>query len=131
MSYSESDRVKLRHYVGFGAIFLQADPRLESAISATQSIADGGTRPDASTETYIKSLVTDLDALEARMKTKWTAPEAGTVDEIGVDFARGLATLRFEGRRLCNSLARMLGMRGVRADIFSAAPVIDDEYPFA
>ena len=39
--------------------------------------------------------------------------------------------LRKEGRRLCHGLARMLGMKGVRADVFSSAPVILDDDPFA
>ena len=38
--------------------------------------------------------------------------------------------LRGEGRRLCLQLARMLGMKGVSADMFSAAPVIEDDDPF-
>src|ERR1035438_174575 len=60
MAYSELDRTYIRHFVGYGAIFLQAEPRLENAITATQSITDAiskGSRPDSSTENYLKSLL--------------------------------------------------------------------------
>ena len=57
MAYTETDRTWIRHFGGWGAIFGQADPRLEVAISATQSLADGGTRPDSSGENLIKALI--------------------------------------------------------------------------
>ena len=52
--YSELDRTWIRHFAGFSAIFLQAYPRLEAAITASQSIADGGSRPDSSGENMVK-----------------------------------------------------------------------------
>jgi hypothetical protein len=55
--YSEQDRTLIRRFLGFSAIFLQADSRLEVAIGATQSIADGGARPDSNTENFIKGLI--------------------------------------------------------------------------
>jgi len=160
MAYSETDRSWIRKYVGYGAIFLQAEPRLENAITATQSQADGGVRPDASTENYVKGLiygfaaagtvagvtpgavsttgvsfatpaVDGLLAIEAGLTKQSTFLGAGKVDEVTVDPARESARLRAEGRRLCHSLARMLGMKGVRADIFASSPVIEDDDPFA
>jgi len=55
---------------------------------------------------------------------------AGKQDDATVDTFRGMVQLRIEGRRLANALARMLGMRGVRADVFSqGTPILDDD-PF-
>lgn len=163
MAYSETDRTWIRRYCGFAAIFIQAEPRLENAIQATQSQADGGTRPDSSTENYIKGLIygyagvtsgsagvtpgpTDttgttfntppmrgLLQIEANIANLDVFMGATSADsgEAEVDAARETARLRREGRRLCGQLARMLGMKGVRMDVFSAGEVVLDSDPFA
>lgn len=162
MAYVESDRVWIRRYVGYGAIFQQAEPRLENAVTATQSAADGGSRPDSSTENNILGLVygfaaittgtsgvtpgptsrgatvfntpalPGLIAIEQSIATQSVFLGAGQADtDVTIDPARECARLRKEGRRLCHQLARMLGMKGVRADIFSSSPVITDDDPFA
>ena len=160
MAYSETDRSWIRRYVGYGAIFLQAEPRLENAILATQSVADGGARPDSSTENNIKGLIYGFAAIttgtngvtpgatsttgttfntpairgllqiEAQIAFMDVQQGALQADEAKVDPARETKRLRAEGRRLCHQLARMLGMRGVRADVFSAGEVVVDDDPF-
>ena len=160
MAYSELDKSLIRHFVGYGAIFLQAEPRLDNAIIATQSQADGGGRPDSNTENYIKSLLygsaaqagspvtlgptaqsttfampatVGLLAIEQQCAQLWSIAFVTSADgqDAVIDVARGIAILRKEGRRLCHGLARMLGMRGVRADIFAQSPVIKDDDPFS
>lgn len=159
MAYSELDRTYIRRYIGYGAVYVQSEPRLETAITSTQSIADGGSRPDSSVENYVKGLVYGTAAvvgpavtpggttqnlafsqptvggllgIEQNLQAMWGFTfAAGKLDDSTIDTARGAAQLRKEGRRLCHALARILGMRGVRADIFSASPVISDEDPFA
>lgn len=163
MAYAEVDRTWIRKFVGYGAIFLQAEPRLENAITATQSVADGGGRPDSSTENYVKGIlygfaavtgvagvtpgpasttgvtfatpaVRGLIQIEQMIATQDVFLGAARADggEVEIDPAREVARLRLEGRRLCHQLARMLGMKGVRADVFSAGPTISDEGdPFA
>jgi hypothetical protein len=159
--YSELDRTYIRRWVGFGAIYLQAEPRLESAISATQSIADGGSRPDSSTENFVKSI---LWGSAATTGTSGVTP-GGTTQDIAfampfvrgliqvesniarldafvgaikvdkdateIDSGREVKRLRAEGRRLVHALTRMLGMKGPRADMFSSAPIIRDDDVFA
>lgn len=163
MAYAEVDYVWVRHFVGYGAVWIQAEPRLDNALKATQSVADGGGRPDASTENYIKGLIYGTAAVTGTQ----TGVVPGAVSTTGVVFAtpaaRGLITiestiaqqdvflgamkadggeveidparemkrLRMEGRRLCHALARMLGMKGVRADVFSSSPIILDSDPFS
>jgi hypothetical protein len=163
MSYLEADRAYIRHFVGFGAIYHQNEPRLENAITATQSLADHGTQVDATTENFIKGLlygaaastgvtvgvvpgptsttgvvfatpaIRGLIQIEANIATQDVFLGATKVDsgEAEIDPVREIKRLRSEGRRMAHGLARMLGMRGVRADMFSAAPVILDSDPFA
>lgn len=127
--FTESDRVSIRNYLGFGALWLQADPRLENAITTVQSVADGGTRPDSSTETAIKAVITDLQTIDARLKDLWIQMQAGAVDEVKVNPARGAALLRSEGRRLVHRLARHLDTYP-RSDIYSSATPDPGGYPF-
>jgi hypothetical protein len=160
--YSETDRTWVRRYVGYGSVWVQSEPRLENALTATQSAADGGSRPDSSVENNIKGLIYGIAAVASSQPgiipggltqnlTFNTPPLRGLIQieasialqdtflgtqkadggEIQIDPARETARLRKEGRRLCHQLARMLGMRGVRADVFAASPVIQDEDPFA
>ena len=161
--YAETDRTWIRRYVGYGSIFLQSEPRLENAITATQSIADGGSRPDSSTENNIKGIIYGFAAVTTGTSGVTPGPTSTTGitfntpalrglitienaianqdvflgalkadgGEVEIDPAREMVRLRMEGRRLSHQLARMLGMKGVRADMFSASPVITDSDPFA
>jgi hypothetical protein len=146
VAFNEQDRVFLRTFLGFGGIFHQADPRLENAITSVQSVADGGTRPDSSTENFVKARVygqaavvgppaipalrglLQIEANIATLDVQAGARKAGKVD---LDSFREMIRLRREGRRMAATVAYQLGMRGVRADVFSAAPVITDDDPFA
>lgn len=160
--FSETDRAYIRHFLGYGAIFLQAEPRLENAVTATQSTADGGARPDSTTENWIRATIygstgvagtlpvingtqqsaggstafpvpstVGLLAIETQLSQLWTIAFVTKADnEADVDPFRAMVHLRAEGRRLANSLARMLGMRGVRADVFSPGTPIKDDDPW-
>ena len=162
MAFAETDRVWIRHFLGFSATFVQAEPLLEGAITAVQSTADGGSRADATTENYIKSVVYGQAAVAGTQTGVVIGPTSTTgvtfatpaqrglvqieanianmdaflgamkVDggEVEIDPVRETKRLRSEGRRLCQSLASMLGMRGVRKDMFSMAPIVLDENPF-
>lgn len=163
MAFSETDRTWIRRYCGYPAIWVQAEPRLENAITAIQSEADGGGRPDASTENYVKGLVYGFAAVTSGTAgvtpggtsttgTTFNTPAvrgllqiesaiaqqdvllgADSVDsgEAKVDPVRETKRLRSEGRRLAHQLAKMLGMKGVRADVFSSGEVIKDDDPFS
>ena len=135
MSYAEADRVWIRRYVGYGAIFLQAEPRLENAITAVTGGVSGVAPGPTSTTgaTFNTPSLRGLVQIEATIAQQDALLGASSVDggEAKVDPVRETARLRMEGRRLCHQLARMLGMRGVRADMFSRSPVIKDDDPFA
>jgi hypothetical protein len=129
MAWTEADRVAIRSYLGFADLFLQADPRLESAITSVQSRTDGGTRPDGSAEAHIRRWLAQLARIETRLEEIWEEAEAGKIDELGVDAYRGMALLRSEGRRLVGRLARALATAPV-ADAFAPAPVDPDGSTF-
>ena len=129
MAWTEADRVAIRSYLGFADLFLQADPRLESAIASLQARTDGGTRPDGSAEAQIRRWLAQLARIETRLEEVWEEAEAGKVDELGVDAYRGMALLRSEGRRIVGRLARALATTPV-ADAFAAAPVDPDGSTF-
>src|SRR5579883_917909 len=129
MAWTESDRATVRHYLGFPALFHQAEPRLENALTSIQSEADGGTRPDDSTEKQIRGWLAQLARLEARLEEVWDEAEALKVDELGIDPMRALALLRSEGRRVVGSIARALAT-SLRHDVFSAAEPNPNGQPF-
>jgi len=57
VAFTEQDRTYVRHFVGAGATFTQSVPLVEQAVTAVQSVADGGSRPDSSVENYVKGLI--------------------------------------------------------------------------
>lgn len=124
MAFSESDRVSIRIYLGFGSLYLQADPRLENAITALQSVTDGGTRPTNDAELAAKSIIVELKDVDARIKALRDQQAATeVVGELKLDSAREQARLCQEGRRYVHRLARMLDTFP-RADAFGPAPIL-------
>lgn len=147
MAYSELDRVYVRKFLGFSAIFLQGDPRLENALNATQSIADNGVRPDSNTENAIKALLygqasqagtNGVTLGPAAQNTTFQVPaRPGLVNiknaldglipisfvlfadqkEIEIDPARGASILRRMGREMVAELADVLSTPP-RFDVF-------------
>ena len=145
--YSETDRTWIRHFGGWGAIYQQADPRLEGAIGATQSVADGGTRPDSNGENQIKALLygqaavagvqgvtvsgtaqntvfatpaqRGLIQIEATIAMQDTFLGTASADagEVKINPAREMIRLRSEGRRLVYSMCLVLGLQIGRAHV--------------
>ncbi len=122
MAFVETDRVQIRLYVGASAIFASLWPALENAISASQSVADGGTRVDSSTETLVKGIIASLQQIDAARLNLITKFHAVKIDELTVDAVRGTAMLRSEGRVLVGRLCSTLGMRGPLHDVYSSSP---------
>lgn len=122
MAFTELDRVNIRHYLGYSSVFLQVDSRLESAITALQSVADGGTRPTSDAETSAKALLTELADIDTKIKALRDQQAATEViGEMKLDAAREQARLRSEGRVYVHRLARMVDTLP-RADAFGPAP---------
>lgn len=125
--FVESDRVKIRRWLGFAGIFTQADPRLENAITSIQSVSDGGTRPDNSTETAVKSYLTKLDGIETQwmLLTTEGGMQGGKIDELSIDPLRGLEGLKKIGRMYVGFIADAVSTRP-RRDVFSSPKLLSD-----
>jgi hypothetical protein len=124
MAFSEAERVQVRRWLGFPAIFQQAEPRLENALTSVQSIADGGSRPDNSTEVAIRGYLTTLATIESQELSLLTQMQALKADNIGIDPVRGMMGLRQIGRRYVRHLADALAT-SPRGDAWSAAKAAD------
>lgn len=122
MAFVEADRVKIRTAMGAGAVYVNQYPRLEAAITAVQSVADGGSRPDDSTELAIKANLADLDTIDVRLKALWGQAQVGDAKGVSLDAARGAALLKMEGRRIIHRIAAALSIRPLR-DIYSSSPL--------
>lgn len=124
MAFSEADRVQIRIYLGFGSLYWQADPRLENAITALQSVADGGTRPTSDAELAAKGIVTELGDIDSRIRALRDQQAATeVVGELRLDAAREQQRLCTEGRRYVHRLARMLDTFP-RSDAFGPSPIL-------
>lgn len=117
--WTTAERVKLRVYLGAGNIFLQRYPRVESALDAIRAVADGGTQPDDAAQTEIRGYLTRLAVYEATIDDLLTTPDVNKAEEVTIDAARGLVTVRMQAKSLCARIAHMLGMDGVLADAFA------------
>lgn len=126
MAFTESDRVQIRTYLGYAALWLQADPRLESAISNIQAItavdpaAVGGTRPDSSSENQVRMLIQKLIQIDTNLDDLDDFKGAEKVDEGSVDSVREDLRLRRKGRMYVYRLAKILDTEP-RADVFGAS----------
>lgn len=119
MAFVEADRVSIRRWLGYSAMYASRDPILESAITSAQSVADGGSRPDDSTEEAIQAYLAELSTLETRWKEYYEQMLAHKVDELVVDPLRGLAGLKQIGRMYVGHLSDALSTP-VKRDVFSA-----------
>lgn len=123
--FTEINRVKIRKYLGFAAIFHQAEPRLENAIGAVQSVADGGNRPDNSTELFILDLLTQLDAIDQQLIDMLQCLGTNQVGKIATDNVRAYLVVQMRGRQVVGYLADALSTRPIR-DVFSAPQTSND-----
>lgn len=110
MPLSGTERAKIRHYLGYGVLYLTEDPtnvRLESAMYTLDS------RPDALA--LVQGLITDtppgilarLDDLEAKLLNAHSRKKAAKVGSIVLN-ERELCDLRGEMDRARMDLSNML-----------------------
>lgn len=130
-AWTEAQRVPIRDALGFSPIFLQSDPRLETAISAVCAVADGGTRPDNSSQLEVIEIVDEIACIYCDLKLARKSLSVLQANKIKIDAARAIIMLRSEGRRLVTRLSALLSTNP-RRDIFSASePKLDSDafYP--
>lgn len=110
-AFTTLQRVDIRMYLGFDALYLDVDKRLENAMNAVQAVADGGTRPDSSEVTRITTFLTELNAIDAKMGASVDNAMAAKVDELEVDYARRYVMQVKRCRLLVSKIATILGVR--------------------
>lgn len=130
MAWTEADRVQVRMFLGYSDQFLQADPRLENALTNVQCISDGGTRPNPSpsaAEAQARAILTNLQSIDTFMLNLGQFAGATSVDagDAKVDAAREDARLRALGRMYVHRLARVFDTLPI-SDIYSTAPEGDE-----
>lgn len=130
MAWAEADRVQIRMYLGYSDQFLQADPRLESAITNSQSLSDGGTRPNPSpsaAETQARAIIVLLQGIDTSLNNlaNYAGAVAADGDVTKVDAARETARLQGLGRMYVHRLARIFDTLPI-TDIYGAAPDADE-----
>lgn len=123
MAFTEAERVQIRRWLGVPAIFVQAEPRLETAITTVQAVSEGGSRPDNTTELAIRGYLAQLATIETKWQAWLDEMEAHKVDEIVIDPIRGLAGLFKIGRNYVGHIADALDHPPVR-DVFTTAPTV-------
>ena len=128
MAWTEAERATIRQYLGYGTLYTQTFSMLEQAISHVQSIADGGARPDSTTETLVRGILTKIAACLARIEENSGYLVAIQVNKIRVDAARAIAVDRQNGRGLVNQLSIAL-QTAPGADIFSTSIETDTYLP--
>jgi hypothetical protein len=127
--FSEYERVQIRTYMGSGAIYKQLFPKLENAITAIQSLADGGSQKDSSTENIVRVNLTKLDTLETKIESlhcQLQIVEAG-LDNVTLNATKALYVLKSEGRRYIGTIARILACAPVY-DYFSSQTPSQDHF---
>lgn len=113
MAFSDSDKNKIRFYLGWGSRFQSTDSTLESAMDTVGGDSDA-------VSLIASTLITDLDDVYAKLKTAHTALRADKVGSLELPKGKETMMLRTEGARLAGAVASHLGVF-VDHDVFSAS----------
>jgi hypothetical protein len=119
VAFTEAHRVQIRRWLGYSTLYLSADPSLEQNITAVQAVADGGSKPDASSELAVRSYLDSLEKLNLKLdELAIEEIEADTVDEVKIDAARGSLAVRSRMRLYVGHISDVLSVRP-RRDVLS------------
>ena len=124
--YTEVDRVKLRKYLGFPSVW---NTNIESIITRSSSIADGGNKTDSSTETEVKSLLAKIDLLENKIFNELidqVSVTSANNKQVELSGAFGINYLRNMQRQIVQQVCILLGLNGPGTDAFSASEPTGD-----
>jgi hypothetical protein len=117
MAFTESEKAKIRMYLGWSPRFHQTDVALEQAMNAVDALPDtlaliqnpiGGTPP---------GVIAALEDVDAKITAAHGRLKADTVGSIQLNRSE-LKQLYREGKRQVSRLATLLGTE-VRRDVFS------------
>ncbi len=107
MAFSEAEKVQIRRYLGGTLLYIDQNPRLESAISTVETLT--------ATEDYIRDdLLVQLAAIDVDLTSQHNKFIALSADEVKVDAVRAMYALRDEGWRVVGLLADAFGLSPFR-----------------
>lgn len=118
MALTETQKSKIRLWLGWGARYLQIDSALEQAFGAVT----------AETQTLIEAEMVRLAAIDTEIDAARTRFMVDAAGSIGLSSGRGdeLSHLRSSGRQSAGRLATLMGVH-VRHDVYSgAAPEVSN-----
>lgn len=118
MAYTEANRVQIRRWLGYSAADLDQLRIIDTSITASQSIADGGLRADSSTETAITGWLTQLSSVETAIQNLREQAQVLGADDAKLDAARGQVALFKDGRMYVGFISDALNVTP-RRDVFS------------
>jgi hypothetical protein len=98
VAFTEAERTKIRLYMGWNRF---TDYPSKDALMVR---AEGTTE-----ETEVRSILEELVDIETDRRGMRATADAGDVDELRTDAARGILVIRQEGRMLVKRLAIILG----------------------
>lgn len=114
--FTLDERARIRSLLGWEARFLQYDSRLESALDAI----DQNSPAD---QTLIRSLLTQLTALDVRITASQSRFGVERVGSIWLKSDYTIGLLKSEGKRLVGTIAAILGVEIKRNFYGGGGPV--------
>ncbi len=128
--WQEDEKSDLRAYLGFPAIFLSQIPRLEMAIKATNTIADGGSEVSDATQQRMRSVLAQLRIIDCQISqmNQIAFVKAAGTDKTEINPIKAIFLLESRGRKLINQLAIPLGLQNVLRDYYSPMSTDDSAY---
>jgi hypothetical protein len=112
MPLSSLERAKVRHYLGYGVLFISEDPdssKLESAMDVLDTRTDSLTLVQSPLVSSPPGILARLDDLEQKLLQSHNRRKASEVGSIVLN-TRELLDLRDEQNRARLDLARILGV---------------------
>lgn len=125
-AWTETEKVKIRKYLGFPSLFFQQVPRLEAAIRAVQSQADGGALLTSDTQEELRRVLTRLDLIDTqriRLENLFFVKQSDGMDKAEIQPRQAYVMLERTGRQLISQLSRTLGFQRLPSDYYSSLPI--------
>lgn len=120
MAFTESQRVEIRRYLGYQALFRQTDSMLERSMNAVDTYAE--------TETSVEARLAELAALEANVTACYSRLKALKVGAIELPGHGELSGLLSEGRRITKALAVVFGVDVLEGAVFGGGSSVCGGY---
>lgn len=114
MAFTAREHDRIREWLAFARIFQDADPQLEAAIQAVQSVGDGGSQPDNETELRIRGYLTSLAALDVQIDAALDCVATARVGNIEMDKARAILMIERRQRVYVGRIADALSIKPYR-----------------